>query len=371
VGGAVTRLEQRMAELLGKEAAVLMPTGSMASQVALRLHADARGCRTVAFHPQAHIEVHERKGYAVVHGLTGMRVGDHDRLISLDDLLGVREPLAAVLLELPQRDLGGVLPTWDELVAQTDWARERGAAAHMDGARLWEAQPYYDRPHAEIAAPFDTVYVSLYKGLEGIAGAVLAGSADLVDQSREWRARLGGQLHNAWPLALSAEVGLDTLLPRMPAFWERAKELAAALGTVDGVEIVPDPPQTPLFHVLVQAPKESLERAHARLLEDGGVELFRYARTTTSPNWSRFELTVGENAMGFDVAEVREIVATLVSLTTTRPWPAGAGQGLVRGIRVAADYSAWVSGAATGRPARPGSPARASRCRPGTGSGSG
>src|SRR5215218_7348282 len=159
VGGAVTRLEDRIAALLGKEAAVL-------------------------------------------HGLTGHLLGDADRLVTTDDLLGVREPLAAVLLELPQRDLGGLLPQWDDLVAQTTWARERGIATHMDGARLWEAQPYYERPHAEIAALFDTVYVSLYKGLEGLAGALLAGPADHVAQAREWRARLGGQVHNAWPLAV-------------------------------------------------------------------------------------------------------------------------------------------------------------------------
>ena len=313
VGGVVTRLEERVAALLGKESAVLMPTGSMASQVALRLHADARSCRTVAFHPRAHVEVHERKGYAVVHGLTGLLLGDADRLVTPGDLAAVREPLAAVLLELPQRDLGGLLPEWDDLVAQTTWARERGTAVHLDGARLWEAQPYYGRPHAEIAALFDTVYVSLYKGLEGLAGALLAGPAEHAEQAREWRARLGGQLHNAWPLALSAEDGLDNLVPRMPAFWERATELAAAMATVPGIEVVPDPPQTPLFHVLVHASMEALERAHAQLVEERGVELFRYARPTTSPRWSRFELTVGENAMAFEVGEVRELITHLAS----------------------------------------------------------
>jgi threonine aldolase len=329
-GGAVTRLEERLAGLLGKDAAVLMPTGAMASQVALRLHADARSSRTVAFHPRAHVEVHEGKGYAVVHGLTGRLLGDADRLVTLDDLTAVREPLAAVLLELPQRDLGGLLPSWEDLVAQTGWARDRGTALHLDGARLWEAQPYYGRPHAEIAALFDTAYVSLYKGLEGLAGAVLAGPAEHVEQAREWRARLGGQLHNAWPLALSAEVGLDALLPRMGAFWQRAQELAGALRDVPGVEVVPDPPQTPLFHVLVHAPKEALERAHARLVEERGVELFRYARTTTSPRWSRFEVTVGENAMQFDVEEVRDLVSDLAAAAAEVPpqpgsdsWPAG------------------------------------------------
>ena len=311
-GGAVARLEGRVADLLGKEAAVFMPTGAMASQVALRLHADARTCRTIGFHPRAHIEVHERKGYEVVHQLHGMLLGDHDRLIALEDLEAVRESLAAVLLELPQRDLGGRLPSWEELTAQTSWLRTRGIAAHLDGARLWEAQPFYGRSHAEIAGLFDTVYVSLYKGLEGLAGAVLAGQSDLVDQAREWRARLGGQLHHAWPLAVSAEIGLDTLVPRMPAFWQRAQELAAALQDLPGVEVVPDPPQTPLFHVIVPVPPEALAAAHQRFIQRRGLELFLYPRPTTSPRSSRFEVPVGENAMAVDPHEVREALLEVI-----------------------------------------------------------
>src|SRR5439155_3651339 len=160
--------------------------------------------------------------YAAVHGLVAVLVGDRHSLISRSDLDEVREPVAALLLELPQREIGGQLPSWDELVAQTGWARERGAATHMDGARLWEAQPFYGRPHAEIAALFDSVYVSLYKGLMAISGAVLAGEPDFVEHARIWRDRLGGDPARLWPMALSAERGLDELLPRMAEFAERA-----------------------------------------------------------------------------------------------------------------------------------------------------
>ncbi|MCI2420983.1 beta-eliminating lyase-related protein [Saccharopolyspora sp. K220] len=310
-GGAVQRLEDRMATLLGKEAAVFMPTGAMASQVALRLHADIRTTRVIGFHPRAHIEVHERKGYAVVHQLIGKQLGDHDRLLTLDELEAVREPLAAVLWELPQRDLGGLLPEWDSLVAQTAWARERGIAAHLDGARIWEAQPYYGRSHAEIAELFDTVYVSLYKSLGGLGGAILAGPAALVEHAREWRARLGGQLHNAWPLAMSAEAGLDSHLPRMHDYWMHARELAAALSDVPGVSTVPHMPQTPLFHVHIDAPREALDAAHAQLIHEGGMRLYRYSRTTTHPERSRFEVTVGADAMRLPVEDVRDAIDEL------------------------------------------------------------
>ena len=89
-----------------------------------------------------------------------------------------KEPVASLLLELPQRDLGGQLPTWDELVAQTAWAHEHGAAAHMDGARLWESAPFYGRSYAEISGLFDSIYVSFYKGIGALAGSALAGSAE-------------------------------------------------------------------------------------------------------------------------------------------------------------------------------------------------
>lgn len=320
-GGRVAALEQRVADLLGKDAAVLMPTGAMASQVALRLHADARGTRTVGFHPRAHVEVHERKGYAVVHRLVGRLLGDHDRLIELADLQALPEPLAAVLWELPQRDLGGRLPEWDDLLAQTSWVREHGGGRHLDGARLWEAQPYYGRPHAEIAEHFDTVYVSLYKGLGGLGGALLAGPADLVEQARDWRARLGGQIYHAWPMAVTAEHGLDRWLPRMPAYWQRARELAAALAQLDGVDVVPAVPQTPLFHVHLHVPRAALDQAHSAHVDEGGLHLYLYSRSTSNPAWSRFEVTLGEQAMEVDVADVRATVRSVLhrarSLTTT------------------------------------------------------
>jgi threonine aldolase len=316
--GAVRRLEQRVADLLGKERALLFPTGTMAQQVALRVHADAAAprlgpaSRTVAFHPRCHLEAHEDRGYAHVHGLTSYLLCDPDRLVRLSDITAIPHPVSAVLLELPQRDLGGILPVWDDLVAQTAAIRAHGAAAHLDGARLWEAQPFYDRPHAEIAAQFDTVYVSLYKGLEGLSGAVLAGDDATMAAASTWRLRLGGRPHTSWPVALSAEAGLDLLLPRMRAFWERARELAAALVDVPGVEVLPDPPQTPLFHVLVDVPETALAAAADEQLRATGVQVVLYTRATTSPRRSRFELVVGENAMEFTVAETRELLADLV-----------------------------------------------------------
>jgi threonine aldolase len=310
----VPRLERRVADLLGKPAAVLFPTGTMAQQVALRIHADKRGVRTVAFHPQCHLEVHEHKGYAVVHGLAARLVGDRHRLIRMVDLEAVAEPVAALLLELPQRDIGGQLPPWDELAKQAGWARSRGAAAHLDGARLWEAQPFYERPHAEIAALFDTVYVSLYKGLMGPYGAVLAGDEQFVAHATVWRNRLGGNMARGWPVALAADRGLDDLLPRMPEFLARARVVAGLLTGVAGVQVVPDPPQTPLFHVHLDAAPEAVEAAAAELAAQRRIHTFGRVRTSTSPRSCSFEITVGEQFDDFTDEEVAEHLATMAEL---------------------------------------------------------
>ena len=312
-GERIERLERRVAELLGHEAAVFMPSGTMAQQIALRIWSDRRGIETVAFHPTCHLELHEEKGYERLHGLHGKLVGDPNRLITLDDLDALREPVAALLLELPQREIGGLLPTWDDLGAQVGWAREREIALHMDGARLWEAQPFYDRPHAEIAALFDSVYVSFYKGLGGMAGAALVGDAALVAEARVWQRRHGGNLVTLHPFVVAAEVALDEGLERMPIHAAHARALAAALAEVDGLEIVPDPPQSPLFHVLLRGDRERLADAALQIAEERKVFLFADPGSTTSPSWQRHEVMVGEVTLALEPAEVADLYAEVLT----------------------------------------------------------
>ncbi|HET6208797.1 MAG TPA: beta-eliminating lyase-related protein, partial [Jatrophihabitans sp.] len=106
-GGVVAELERYVADLLGKPAAVFLPSGTMAQAATLRVHADRRGRRTVLWHPECHLDHYEGQAHARLHGLLGRPVGDRRRLIELADLAPVAEPVAALLLELPQRDLGG------------------------------------------------------------------------------------------------------------------------------------------------------------------------------------------------------------------------------------------------------------------------
>jgi threonine aldolase len=318
-GERIERLERRVAELLGKEAAVFMPSGTMAQPIALRIWAERRGTRTVAFHPTCHLEIHEEKGYERLHGLHARLVGDPNRLITLDDLQGIEEPVAALLLELPQREIGGLLPTWDDLCAQAAWAGERNVALHLDGARLWEAQPFYGRPHDEIVALFDSAYVSFYKGLGGMAGAALAGDGALVAEARIWQRRQGGNLVTLHPYVVAAETALDERLARMPVHAAHARAIAAALAEVDGLEVVPDPPQTPLFHLLLRGDRERLAEAALQTAEERKVFLFADPGSTTSPSWQKLEVMVGEVTLALEPAEVAELFAEVMARAAGPP----------------------------------------------------
>jgi threonine aldolase len=303
-GAIVAELEARVANLLGKEAAVFFPSGTMAQQIALRIACDRRGKRDIAFHPKCHLEVHEQKGYEHLHGLHATLVGHPDRLLESKDLAAVATPLGAALIELPQREIGGQLPPWEDIEAMRALADQRGFALHLDGARLWESQPFYGKDYAAIAAPFDSVYVSFYKTLGGIAGAALAGSSDLVAEARIWRRRHGGTLVHMYPYALSARRGLDERLPKIPAYVRRAKEIAAVLQGA-GIQVVPCPPHVNMMHAFVRGDRARIEAAALAYARDRGVWLFGSLQATPLPDLHRLELTIGDGALAIGDDDIR------------------------------------------------------------------
>jgi len=312
-GGVVEALERELCEVLGKPAAVFMPSGTMAQQIALRVHADRRGVRAVAFHPTCHLELHEDKAYQRLHGLVGVTVGDPRALFTTGDLRAVKEHLAAVLFELPQREIGGRLPAWADLEEQVALVRQQGAAVHLDGARLWECTPHYGRSPAELAALFDTVYVSFYKALGGLPGAGLAGEPEVIAEARAWRKRQGGTLFGLWPNAASGLAALRKRLPLMPRYFEHALAIAEALRGVPGVEVVPDPPQTPMMHLHLRVGEDAFLASALRLAREEGV--FTWARSAPgdTPNSRVVELAVGDATLGFTPAEVAAILRRLVT----------------------------------------------------------
>ncbi|MFK0261207.1 threonine aldolase family protein [Streptomyces angustmyceticus] len=319
--GVVGELERRTAEILGTEAAAFFPTGTMAQQVALRCWAGRTGNATVAGHRLSHLEVHERDAFAVVSGLRMVHPTDAPRLPTASEVYDLAEPFGALALELPLRNAGFVLPSWDELTAVVAAARDRDAVVHFDGARLWESGPHFGRTLPEIAALADSVYVSFYKSLDGISGAALAGSEDFIEEARTWRHRYGGQLFQQWPAALTALIGLDRELPRLPEYVARAKVVARALGEglaeagVPWFRVHPEVPHTHQFQVWLPHPPELLDEAAVRQAEETRTALFhKWFEPTPAgpPGVALTEVTVTAAALDWTADEMRAAVGEFV-----------------------------------------------------------
>ena len=306
-GDIISNFEKDIAQILGKEAAVFMPSGTMCQQIALRIWSERTGRPRVAFHPTCHLELFEQQGYRELHHLQGILVGNRDHLMQISDLQAVAQPLAALLIELPQREIGGQLPTWDDLRSQTAWARAQGTMLHLDGARLWQCHAFYQRSYAEIADLFDSVYVSFYKDLGGIAGAVLAGPQDFIAEARIWQRRHGGNLVQMYPYVLAAKLGMQQHLGQMDAYVAKTRSIAAALSAaqLSRVTIVPNPPQTNMLHVYVRGEREAIITAAVAASRQRGIFAVPGLRPTILPDQFAFEWTIGNATL--DIADT-EIV---------------------------------------------------------------
>lgn len=302
-GGAVSRLEAEVAELLGKPAAVFFPSGVMGQQAALRAWCDRRGSSRVALPDLSHLLVHEEDGPRLLHGFRFEHLTVGARTPTAADLRALPPGLGALLVELPLRDAGCRLPSWDDLVGLSDAARELGVPLHLDGARVWESQPCYDRPLREIAGLADSVYVSFYKGLAALAGAAVAGPADLADELRAWRRRMGGTLFRMAPYAVGALVGLRDQLPRMGEYAAWARALAAEL-VAAGARVDPDPPHTNTFLVHIDVPVDVANERLAAFMERTSVRLAGPFSASPVPGWSTTEIAVQSAALEHDPARV-------------------------------------------------------------------
>lgn len=303
-GALINDFEEEIAKFLGMEAAVFTPSGTMAQQIALRIWSERLSCKMVALHATSHVEADEQRGYYYLHGLQTVNLGDMKSAILKKHLQECAQPVGTLLIELPIRPLGGILPTWSELLELLDEAKLRSIKVHLDGARIWEASAFYEKPCAEICSLFDSVYVSFYKGIGGMTGSMLLGNKDFIAESRIWLRRHGGNLYTLNPYVVSAKLNFEKRIGKMPEYRKRALSLAQALKEIQGLVIKPDPPQVNMFHVYIPVPAFQLEKAHEKLMQEDNFKLCSRLTETEIPGWTRTEIAVGDQALSLSNEEI-------------------------------------------------------------------
>jgi threonine aldolase len=288
-------LEDKMANLLGVEAALWFPTGVLAQGIAARVHGQQTNNGRLLLHPSSHLLLHEEQGYDYAHGCSAKLIGEWREPLTSDD---IGDDLGCAFVELPQRHSGGKLPSWNELQGIKRRCKTQSMPLHLDGARLWSCRPFYDnRSYADIVDGFDSVYVSFYKDIGAMGGAVLAGSNAFIDEARKWRTRLGGFSVGSWPIIYDALQLIDKRIRQMPAFIEKAKVLAGGISHISGLRIDPDVPHTNLFHILLDVSADKAESARDKIAIDQGIWLSDRFWNYESPNSCAMEIVVGEKAL--------------------------------------------------------------------------
>ncbi len=314
-GKYIANFEKEIADLFGKEAAVFMISGTMAQQIALRLWCEEKKIFNVAFHPLSHLEMAEHMAYNKLHGIVRVSFGAPEvlsnRLVTLADFKAIKEPIAAIVLELPLRLLAQ-LPSWEELLSISQWARENKIKIHLDGARIWESQIYLGKSLKEIAELFDSIYVSFYKGLNNLTGSALIGENSFIEKSKVWQRRHGGNLKTSFPYVISAKMALDQNLNRIPQYVERAKEISEIFNSSDKIHVTPFPVHTNMFNIIIDLDHKRVNSQHLLFAERHKVWLLN-AGPFFVENQSKAEINIGENAMGKNIEEIREIIEKFIS----------------------------------------------------------
>lgn len=229
----VNELERRVSQLLGKPAALFVPSGTMANQLGVATHTrpgDALVCA-----PEAHVQVHEDAAPARLSGVQAMQIGDRRGFSVRQFERRLQEEgsgwprVGLVWLENTLGLAGGVVWSFDDMRAITEVARAHQRPVHLDGARLWNAHVATGRSMAQLASVADSVSVCLSKGLGCPVGSLLCGEPEFVSRARASRHAFGGAMRQAGVLAAAGLYALEHHIARLQDDHRRARELSHAL----------------------------------------------------------------------------------------------------------------------------------------------
>src|SRR5205823_7216989 len=271
----VNRLQERVAALLGKQAALFVPSGTMSNQICVKTHTQPQD--EVLLEATCHIYLYEAGGPAVHSGVTCRTFEGDYGILDLCQLEGKIRPdnehlvrTRLVCLENTHNRGGGRVYPLEKIQAINGWAREHGLAMHLDGARLWNAIVATGIPAAEWAAPFDSVSVCFSKGLGAPVGSALAGTREFVAKARRVRKLFGGAMRQVGILAAAALYALDHHVERLAEDHRNAQVIAQAVTDTPGLRLDPPEVETNLIWVEMD-PDLGTARDIALKLKERGV----------------------------------------------------------------------------------------------------
>jgi threonine aldolase len=321
-----------------------MPSGVMAQNIALLIH-DGRenskhnaavGGRFMCHHT-SHLLLWEESSYSKLVGMDAieidtrptdagfpvppMRFQDVVNAIKKENQgtssSSVKLGPSSLFLELPHRELGGKLTPWEEVLSISALCKKEGIKFHCDGARIFEASAGYGKSLKELADPFDSVYISFYKGLGSISGAMLMGSTEFCDEARIWLRRFGGNLYSLLPYAVSCWAGYnrhalctDTIGPHGNSLtfeqkFEKLQEVTKKIESETDFSRIgsfdPARPQTNMIHVYIKKPYANCIEARDKVAKSTGFNMFTRLKEIPESDAAfkagfraKFEWTIGE-----------------------------------------------------------------------------
>ena len=276
----VNQLQEKAAEMLGKEAALFVPSGTMGNLISVLSHC-GRGDEVILGN-KAHIFLYEAGGISALGGVHSRQLPNQDggKLLIEDIAAGIRhgdmhEPITRLIaLENTHNRCGGSVLPLDYTNEVGEFAKERGIALHLDGARIFNAAAALSATAKELAAPFDSVTFCLSKGLSAPVGSVICGSQEFIRKAHRMRKQLGGGMRQAGILAAAGVVALDTMVDRLGEDHARARKLAKGLAGVSGIVLDAGSPQTNMiFMDLAKDVEYSAENVAAHVYKARGIRI--------------------------------------------------------------------------------------------------
>lgn len=272
----VNRLESMAAEMLGKESAILLTSGTMGNLIALLMHCK-KGEQAI-IGDRSHIYIGEGGGASALGGVVYRPVPNDDRgMVDLNEIrtainpsAGFFPPTRLIAVENTHNNVGGMVLTSEDMEGVAGLAREYEIPLHLDGARIFNAAIYLKMPASDLVKDVDTLTFCLSKGLSAPVGSLLCGTEEAIDRARRIRKMLGAGMRQVGVIAAAGIVALETMVERLAEDHLNARRLADGLAQIPGIIIEQNRVQTNLvfFQVNVRSQNEVVCR-----LNHGGVKV--------------------------------------------------------------------------------------------------